>query len=333
MTCQNDGAWMKIELLKVLQTHQMIRPFITKTPLIHSPFLSEISGADVWLKLENQQPTGSFKVRGALSKIGRLSDAQKQKGIAAASAGNHALGVAHAVKSLGDVQATIFVPTTAPAAKVEKLRRYPVTLNLTGTTYDDAHQAAAAFCANAGIVEVSAYDDVDVIAGQATVALEIFTEMPNTDVIVVPVGGGGLVSGITAVSATINPTCKIIGIQPTASPAALLSLQQNRAIDPYDHEPTIADGLAGGFGAVPFAVIKSNPPELLLTSEREIRTAVYTLIHQHQQIIEPSGAIAITPLLNPSTDLRGKTVVCVLTGGNLDTRLMVKILEEGLDTD
>jgi len=325
---------MKIELSTVLQTHEMIRPFITHTPLIPSPFLSEVSGANVWLKLENQQPTGSFKVRGALSKIGRLSGEQKQKGIVAASAGNHALGVAHAVQSLGDVPATIFVPTTAPAAKVDKLRRYPVTLHLTGATYDDAHQAADAFHAETGATEVSAYDDLDVIVGQGTVALEIFSELPNTDVIVVPVGGGGLVSGITAVSHTLHPHCRVIGVQPTASPAALLSLQQNRAIDPYNHEPTIADGLAGGFGAVPFTVIKAFPPDMLLASEAEIRTAVYTLINQHQLIIEPSGAIAIAPLLNPSIDLRRKTVVCILTGGNLDTRLMRQILQEGLvDTD
>ena len=324
---------MKIELSDVLQTHQRIRPFITKTPLVHSPYLSELSGADVWLKLENQQPTGSFKVRGALSKIGRLSDAQKQKGIVAASAGNHALGVAHAVQSLGNVPATIFVPTTAPAAKVEKLRCYPVTLNLSGATYEDAHQAADVFRAEMGATEVSAYDDADVIAGQGTVALEIFTDLPKVDAILVPIGGGGIVAGISAVSSQINPNCKIFGVQPTASPAALLSLNQNRAIDPYDHEPTIADGLAGGFGAVPFEVVKQFPPEILLVSEGEMKTAVFTLIHQHQLIIEPSGAIAITPLLNPSTNLRGKTIVCVLTGGNLDTQLMHKILEERLDTD
>ncbi|MCA9930758.1 MAG: pyridoxal-phosphate dependent enzyme, partial [Anaerolineales bacterium] len=293
----------------------------------------EKTGADVWLKLENLQPTGSFKVRGALSKIGRLTEAEKARGIVAASAGNHALGVAHAVASLGAVRADIFVPTTAPAAKINKLRRFPVNLHLAGDTYDAAHQAADAFHKQTGAVEISAYDDLDVIAGQATAAVEIFTELPQLDLIVVPIGGGGICAGITAVSRQINPACHIIGMQPTASPAALLSFRQDRAIDPYDHEPTIADGLAGGFGAVPFEVMRPFSPEILLATEVEIRTAVFTLIDQHQQIVEPSGAIAIAPLLNSAVDLQGKTVVCVLTGGNLDTPLMHQILKEELDTD
>ncbi len=315
-----------IKLPHVYQTHRAIKPYIRHTLLLQSPYLSEQSGADVWLKLENQQPTGSFKVRGALSKIGRLSEQEKARGIVAASAGNHALGVAHAVGSLGDVQADIFLPTTAPAAKVEKLRRFPVTLHFAGETYASAHHAAEEFRVANNAVEISAYDDPDVILGQATVGVEILTELPRTEVILVPVGGGGLIAGITAVSHQINPDCQIVGMQPTASPAALLSLQDGVAHEEYDHEPTIADGLAGGFGKLPFETIRSFPPQIQLASESDMRRAIFTLLDTHQLIVEPSGAISIAPLLQPNPELAGKTVVCVLTGGNLDTNLLRDIV-------
>ena len=165
---------MQLRLPKILQTQQMIQPYIRQTPLIRSPYLSQLSGADVWLKLENWQPTGSFKIRGALSKLSRLTEAQRQQGIVAASAGNHALGVAYAAEKLGRFSADIFVPGTAPKAKIDKLAYYPVTIHKAGDTYEDAHQAAANFAAETGALEISAYDDVDVVAGQASVGLEIF---------------------------------------------------------------------------------------------------------------------------------------------------------------
>jgi threonine dehydratase len=319
-----------LTLPDVLQAQQFISPYIKHTDLIHSPYLSEKSGAEVWLKLENQQPTGSFKVRGALNKIGRLTGRQKAQGIVAASAGNHALGVAHAIQSLGNVKADIFVPTTTPQAKVEKLQRYPLHLHQAGETYDAAHEAAKAFRATSGGVEVSAYDDMEVITGHATTGLEILADLPQTDIIIIPVGGGGIIAGVTAVAHIISPECRLVGVQPEASPAALLSLRHQRAHDPYDHEPTIADGLAGGFGVVPFEVVRPFPPHILLASEQEIRHAIFTLAHQHQLIIEPSGAIAIVPLLHKKLDVSGKTIVCVLTGGNIDTRLLTAILNESL---
>ncbi len=235
--------------------------------MIRSPYLSQLSGADVWLKLENWQPTGSFKIRGALSKLSRLTEAQRQQGIVAASAGNHALGVAYAAEKLGGFSTDIFVPGTAPKAKIDKLAYYPVTLHKAGDTYEDAHQAAANFAAETGALEISAYDDVDVVAGQASVGLEIFQQRPQADVVLVPIGGGGLMAGIATVAKAFSPTCRVIGVQPEASPAALLSLQQGQAIDPYDHEPTLADGLAGGFGAVPFALAHDKIDEIVLSSE------------------------------------------------------------------
>lgn len=319
---------MQLRFSKILQTQQVIQPHIQQTPLVRSPYLSELSGADVWLKLENWQPTGSFKIRGALSKLSRLALVQREQGIVAASAGNHALGVAYATEKLGGFNADIFVPGTAPKAKLDKLAYYPVTIHKAGDTYEDAHQAAANFAAETGALEISAYDDVDVVAGQATVGLEIFQQRPQADVLLVPVGGGGLIAGIATVAQTLSPTCRVIGVQPEASPAALLSLRQGSAIDPYDHEPTLADGLAGGFGAVPFTLAHDKIDAIVLSSETAMRQAIFTLMNRHQLVVEASGAIAITPLLTNTVDLTGLTVVCVLSGGNLETAVLREILQE-----
>ncbi len=319
---------MQVRMPKILQTEREIRPFTRTTPLLHSPYLSQLTGADVWLKLENWQTTGSFKIRGALSKIGRLSTAQRARGIVAASAGNHALGVAYAASVLGGVTADIFVPGTAPQAKIAKLAAYPVALHQVGDTYEAAHQAAAAFAAETGALEISAYDDLDVIAGQASVGLEIFQQRPQVDVLLVPVGGGGLIAGIGSVTAVLSPTCRVVGVQPSASPAALLSLRDGVAYDPFDHEPTLADGLAGGFGAVPFAVAADLIHDVLLSDEKTMRRAMFTLLDRHQLVVEASGAIAIAPLLTNQIDITGLTVVCVLSGGNVDTAVLRDILNE-----
>lgn len=319
---------MQLRIPKILQTQQVIQPYVRQTPLIRSPYLSEKSGADVWLKLENWQHTGSFKIRGALSKLSRLTPAQREQGVVAASAGNHALGVAYAAEQLGGFSADIFIPGTAPKAKIDKLAYYPVTIHKAGDTYEDAHQAAVNFASKTGAVEISAYDDVDVTAGQASVGLEIFQQRPQADVVLIPIGGGGLIAGVATVTKALSPTCRVIGVQPEASPAALLSLQQGAAIDPYDHEPTLADGLAGGFGAVPFSLAHDKIDEVTLASERTMRHAIFTLLNRHQLVVEASGAIAIAPLLTNSVDLTGLTVVCVLSGGNLETAVLQDILQE-----
>jgi threonine dehydratase len=317
---------MHLRMPKILQTHHFLQPHIRATPLVRSAALSRLSGADVWLKLENWQPTGSFKIRGALSKIGRLSAAQREKGVVAASAGNHALGVAYAAEQVGLARADLFVPASAPRAKVDKLADYNVTIHQSGDSYEAAHQAAAQFAAETGALEISAYDDLDVIAGQATVGLEIFQQRPQADALLVPVGGGGLIAGIATVAAALSPTCRVIGVQPEASPAALLSLRDGVAYDPFDHEPTLADGLAGGFGALPFALAHDLIHDVLLASEDEMRRAIFTLADRHQMIVEASGAIAIAPLLANKVDLTGLTVVCVLSGGNLETAVLRDIL-------
>jgi threonine dehydratase len=312
----------------ILQASRRIAPFIWRTPLVRSAYLSAHTGADVWLKLECRQTTGSFKLRGALNKVGLLTPEEKARGLVTASAGNHALGVACAVQAWGGVSADIFVQANAPRAKVDKLRYYDVAVHLEGETYEATHLAAEAFARQTGATYIAAYDDLDVIAGQGTVGLEILGDLPQTGLILVPIGGGGLVAGIATVAKTMHPGCRVIGLQPEASPAALLSLRDGVPYDPYDHAPTIADGLAGGFGAVPFYVARTLIDQVLLASEADMRRAIFTLLDREQLVVEASGAIAIAPLLNGTLDVAGQTVVCVLSGGNIATSLLRDITIE-----
>jgi threonine dehydratase len=317
---------------QVLSAYGRISRHIRPTPLLYSHFLSVESGAHVWLKPECWQVTGSFKARGALSKISLLDEEHRPRGIVTASAGNHGLGVAYAARALrkpGDVvRADIFVPISAPRTKVRKLRQLGAQVHETGQTYEDAHQAAEGLAERGRALYISAYDDRDVIAGQGTVGLEILRELPQADLIIVPVGGGGLIAGVASVAKAVSSDLRVIGVQPKASPAALLSLRDGVAYDPYDHEPTIADGLAGGFGRTPFRLARQLIDDVLLASEAQIRRAIYVLVHRHQLVVEPSGAIAISPLLTGGLDVRARKVVCILTGGNIDTALLHEVLQQ-----
>lgn len=315
-----------LKLHDIVLAHQRLKSYIPRSPLVFSEALSELSGANVWLKLECRQPTGSFKIRGALHKMMALDERARQKGIVTGSAGNHGLGTAFAAQTLGLDQATIFVPRAAPAPKVARLRRFPIDLQQVGDTYEDAHQAAETFARQTGAAYIPAYDDPTVIAGAGTIGLEIMTDAPAVDTIIVPVGGGGLIAGIAVAVKGINPICNLVGVQPTASPAAKLSFEQNQPLDPYEHAPTIADGLAGGFGATPFYIARTLIDDILLFSEADLRRAIFMLIDQEQLVVEASGAIAIAPLLGGQQALAGQTVVCVLSGANIETSLLADIL-------
>jgi threonine dehydratase len=317
-----------LKLLDIVRARQRIQPYIVETPLIYSPALSQLSRARVWLKLELCQPTGSFKVRGALHKLMGLQAEGRLDGVVTASAGNHGLGLAFAAQTLGLRDVTIFVPETTPTPKIAKLQSFPVSLRQTGSTYEEAHQAAESYSRETGKPYIAAYDDPQVIAGAGTCGLEIVTTNPDAETIIVPVGGGGLIAGTAVAARGINKGCRIIGVQPAASPAAKLSFEQNLPLDPFDHEPTIADGLAGGFGAHPFYIARTLIDEILLYSEASLRRAIYTLVDQHQLVVEASGAISICPLLEQPDQFAGQTVICILTGSNIATPLLANILRE-----
>ena len=315
----------KPTLHEIYLAQQRIAPYVTRTPLTHSPLLSAQSGCDVWLKLENRQRTGSFKPRGALNKILSMSDEERARGIVAASAGNHALGVAHAAQCLGLPQTDLFVQANAAPAKIAKLRQYGVNLHLVGNLFDEAQAAAFEFAEKTGATFVSAYDDLHVIAGQGTVGLEIMQDLPDIDTIVVPVGGGGLIAGVATVVKSLEPTIRVIGVNPAASPSAYLSKRDGYPHETYENEPTLAHGLAGGFGRVPFMVGMRLIDEIVLVSEDEMKHGIAALIDSDQLLVEASGIAGLAAVLAGKLDKVGKCV-CVLTGGNIDSDTLRAVL-------
>ena len=315
----------KLTLHEIYLAQQRIEPYITRTPLVRSPLLSAQLSCDLWLKLENRQHTGSFKPRGALNKILSLSAEERERGIVAASAGNHALGVAHAAQCLGLPKADVFVQANAAPAKIAKLRQYNVNLHLAGQLFDETQAAAFEFAEQTGATFVSAYDDLDVITGQGTVGLEIMQALPDVDTIVVPVGGGGLIAGLATVTKSLNPTIRVIGVNPAASPSAFLSKRDGTPYETYANEPTLAHGLAGGFGRVPFMVGMMLIDEIVLVSEEEMKCGIAAVIDSDQLLIEASGIAGLAALLARKI-VGAKKCVCVLTGGNIDTPTLRKVL-------
>lgn len=315
----------KLTLHDIYLAQQRIAPHIIQTPLQRSPLLSAQLGCDVWLKLENRQHTGSFKPRGALNKIMSLNADELARGLVAASAGNHALGVAHAARQLNLSHVEVFAQANAAPAKIAKLRQFPINLHLMGNTFDETQQAALAHTETTGATFVSAYNDVQVIAGQGTVGLEIMQARPDVETIVVPVGGGGLIAGVATVAKSLNPLARIIGVNAAASPSAYLAKRDGQPYDPYNHEPTLAQGLAGGFGRVPFAVGMMLIDEIVLVSEDELKRGMAALIDSDQLLAEASGIAGLAALLAGKVSNSGKTVV-VITGGNIDTDTLRGVL-------
>jgi threonine dehydratase len=286
-----------------------------------------VPGLDVSLKLECWQPTGSFKVRGATHLLASLGDGERRSGVVAASAGNHALGVAFAASRLGGTaHATLFVPRTAPRAKVEKLRRFPVDVREVGETYDDAVEAARAFARETGATFVHAYEDPRTAAGQGTVGLEILDACPEVATVLVPVGGGGLIAGLATAVKARSPDVRVVAVQPEASPALRESLRLGRALLTYPAGPTLADGLAGGIGQIAFDH-RDLVDEVVTVSEEEIEDAIVALLAADQVVAEASGAVAIAALRAGKVLNAGRgPAVAVITGGNVDAGVLARLL-------
>lgn len=305
-----------------------LRGLIGRTPLEYSPLLSHRTGCQLYLKLENWQKTGSFKVRGATNKVASLSETERAKGLVTASSGNHGLGVLYATRAFGGLKATVFVPTNAPRSKVEKLQQFEGQLCIAGKDYDEADLKAQEFARKEGAVYIHAYEDREAIAGQGTVGLEIMSDLPQVEALLVPVGGGGLISGVAIAAKTINPQVRVLGVQSEASPSGYLSLRDGRAYERYEAAPTIADGLAGGFGKLPLELIKGRIEEIVLVTEEEIRTGVLALLESDQLVVEGAGAVGVAALLAEKIDLKGQKVVAILSGGNIDADLLFQIMAE-----
>lgn len=306
---------------------QNLQKVLLPTHLIYSPIFSEESGNKIFIKPENLQKTGAFKIRGAYNKIRKLSEEEKRRGVIASSAGNHAQGVAYAARELG-IKAVIVMPKTTPLIKVEFTKKYGAEVILYGDVYDDAYQKAKELEAQEGYVFVHPFNDADVLEGQGTIALEILEELPQTEVIVVPIGGGGLISGIACAAKQLKPDIKIIGVEPSGAASATEALKKNKIIT-LPEANTIADGTAvKRIGELNFQYIKEYVDEVVTVDDYELTEAFLLLVEKHKIIAENSGILPMAAL-KKLTD-RGKHIVPVVSGGNIDVLMISSMISKGL---
>lgn len=319
-------------ITEIWQAQTRLRPYLAPTPLRQSLALSEQFGAEIFLKLENWQPTGSFKVRGAFNLLAQLTPDEITRGLVAASAGNHGSAVGYAARQLRLPNVHIFVPGTTPRAKMDKMRRFGVNVHEVGETYDDAHHAADAYMHAHGATFVHAYDDARTVAGAGTTALEILETLQDADAMLIPVGGGGLAAGMAIAYKHLAPHTRIVGIQPDASPSLHDSLRDNVCYEEYDAGPTICDGLAGGIGKIVFEIAQRKLIDYAsLVTESAVHQAVSEFARSEQMIVEGSGAVGLAELIENPAPYRGKRVVLVITGANIDAARLTGLLTERPD--
>jgi threonine dehydratase len=311
-----------ITLEKIQQAHQRIKNVVVNTPFSYAPFLSGESGVEVFLKKENLQMTGAFKIRGAFNKIASFSDAERAQGVVAASAGNHAQGVAYSAQLFG-IRAVIVMPDSTPLTKVNGVRHFGAEVILAGSNYDEAYAYATTYGAENGLVFVHPFEDDAVIAGQGTIALEILEEADDLDAIIVPVGGGGLISGIGTAIKAINPKIEVIGVSASGdakTPIDSLSVR------------TIADGIAvRDCSPITLNYMLESVDTFISVDENEIASAILFLLEKQKLVVEGAGAVGVAALLHKKLPhLAGKKVAVVLSGGNVDVTLLSVIIEKGL---
>ena len=298
-----------------------------KTDVIYAPKLCK--DAEIYLKTENLQVTGSFKVRGAYYKMSKLSKEEKARGVVACSAGNHAQGVALAAKQNG-IKAVICLPDGAPISKVEATKSYGAEICLVKGVYDDAYQKALQLQAEKGYTFLHPFDDEDVIAGQGTIALEILEQLNDLDAVVVPIGGGGLISGIAYTIKTLAPNVKVYGVQAAGAPSMANSLA-GRKIETLDSVSTIADGIAVKRpGNLTYQTVEKYVDEVVTVTEDEISAAILALMEQQKLVTEGAGAVSVAAAMFGKLDIAGKKVVCILSGGNIDVTILSRVINRGL---
>ncbi len=317
-----------VSLKEIKDAHKAIASYSKITQLVLSKNLSVLTGANVYLKLENTQVTNSFKVRGVINRLLHLSDEEKQRGVVTASAGNHGQAVAFGAQKLG-FSSKIVVPTTTPKVKVEGIKQYGADLLLFGDSYSDSERKAKEIAQTEGRLYISPYNDSYIVAGHGTVGLEIIEQLPNVDVVLVPVGGGGLISGISIAVKGLNPDVQVIGVQSEATPVMYESLKAGKIVPAHRHNPrTVAEGLAGGIekGSITFTITQQYVDEVIVVREETLRQAVALLCNKEKQKIEGSGAAGVAMLLENKATFAGLTVAIVISGGNIDDARLETIL-------
>ena len=309
------------------EARNVLQGVLRPTPLIHSPYLSKSCGNNVYLKPENMQVTGAYKIRGAYYKISTLTDEEKARGLVTASAGNHAQGVAYAAQAAG-VAATIVMPTTTPLVKVNNTKDYGANVVLHGEVFDDAAEVAAQLAEEQGLTYVHPFNDLTLATGQGTIAYEIFQDLPDVDVILIPIGGGGLAAGVSTLAKLLNPNVEVIGVEPTGAASMKASLEAGHVVT-LPTASTIADGVAVKTpGDLVFPYVQQNVDRVLALEDGELVEAFLDIMERHKMIVENAGLLTVAALKH--LDCKGKNVVSVLSGGNMDVITMSSLVQHGL---
>jgi threonine dehydratase len=312
----------------IVAARELLSDVISPTPMLYSRVLSEQLAGPVYLKCENLQRTGSFKVRGAFTRIARLSDAERARGVVAASAGNHAQGVAFAAGLLG-ATATVVMPERAPLPKVEATRGYGASVILHGASVEDALDEALRFSERTGAVFIHPFDHPDIVAGQGTLGFELIEQCPGVRTVLVPVGGGGLAAGISVAVQSLDPAVRVVGVQASAVPGLIASVAAGAPVQVVG-APTMADGIAVQRpGDIPFAILAKAGVRVVAVSEAALSRALLLCLERAKQVVEPSGAAGVAALLEGLGEVEPPAVI-VLSGGNIDPLLLSKLLRHGL---
>lgn len=319
-----------VPLEKINQAYSRIKDVVVETPFSYAPHLSEMSGTDVYLKKENLQITGAFKIRGAFNKIASLSEQERKRGVVAASAGNHAQGVAFSARHF-NIRAVIIMPESTPLTKVNGVKHYGAEVILAGSNYDEAYAYAIEYGAKNSLVFVHPFEDEEVIAGQGTIALDLLKQDTDLDAILVPVGGGGLISGIASALKALKPEIEVIGVSAEGAPALKNSYELGRPVDSISVR-TIADGIAvRDTSPVTLAYILETVDRMISVDDEEIASAILFLLERQKLVVEGAGAVGVAALMHDKVPhLKNKKVAVVLSGGNVDVTLLSVIIEKGL---
>ena len=316
---------------RIEQAYNTVKKVLNETPLDISQTFSQMSEAQLYLKCENLQKTGSFKVRGAYNKIASLAKQKEVKHVIASSAGNHAQGVAFAASAMG-IKSTIVMPLAAPIAKVAATKSYGANVVLFGSCYDDAYKKACELQQETGAEFIHPFNDEDIIAGQGSVAIEILRALPTVDIVLVPAGGGGLLAGIASYLKLVNPRIKVIGVQAAGADAIEKSFRVKELVF-TNSASTIADGIAVNEpGKLTLQSIIKYVDDVVCVSDEDIAESILLLLERSKMVVEPAGAAALAAAINKKIDIAGKRAVCVLSGGNIDVSMIHKIVQKGLIT-
>ncbi len=318
-----------VTLRDVFSARQRIASIVKRTPLVQSSVLTKHLGVPVYLKLENLQETGSFKIRGASNRFGTLTATEVAQGVITVSSGNHGRAVAHVAKRLG-IPAVVCMSERVPVNKVEGIKRYGAEVVVSGQDYDEADEMASQLQAERGLTRIDPFDDRDVIAGQGTIGLELLEDLPDLATVLVPLSGGGLISGVALALKTANPTIRVIGVSMDRGPVMAESLRVGRLVQ-MEEEPSLADALLGGIpldNRYTFRMCQTYVDETVLVSEEEIARGIVFALEKHHLVVEGGGAVGIAALLSGKVSRLGGKVAVVVSGGNIDIPLLLQIVRE-----